>query len=126
VSGLHQASSRWRTRAVHRGPRLPIGTTFRFRLNRAASVRLEFSQVASGRRVAARCVKATKANRTEPRCGLYLSRGTVRLAGRVGSNAYAFRGKLHGRTLSPGRYRLRVTVLGGAPAVAAIGFTIAS
>ncbi len=126
VSGLRQSSSRWRTRAVHRGPRLPVGTTFRFKLNRASSVRLEFSQVASGRRVAARCVKATKANRTKPRCSLYQSRGAVSLAGAAGSNAYAFRGKLRGRTLAPGRYRLRIAVLGGASPAATIDFTIAS
>jgi len=109
---------------VHRGPRLPVGTTFRFRLDRATKLRLEFSQVVAGRRVRARCVAVTNADRHKPRCTRYLSRGTVSLAGAAGSNAYRFRGALHGRTLAPGRYRLRISVLAGAPAAATIAFTI--
>jgi len=124
VSGLQQSNSRWRTRAVHRRPRLPVGTTFRFRLNRAANVRLEFSQLVAGRRVTARCVKATKANRSKPRCSRYQSRSTVRLAGVAGSNTYRSRGNILGRTLTPGRYRLRVSVLEDTRSAATISFTI--
>jgi hypothetical protein len=128
VSGLQQSSSRWRTRAVHRRPRLPVGTTFRFRLNRAADVRFAFSQIVPGRRATtARCVKPTKANRDKPRCSRYQTSGTLNLTGTAGSNAYTFRGKIHGRTLKPGRYRLSVTALhdGTRSAAATITFTIA-
>jgi hypothetical protein len=125
VSSLHESSARWRTRAVHRRPRLPVGTRFRFRLSRAATVRLEFSQLVAGRRLQARCVRATKATRSKPRCSRYQSRGAVSLAGAAGSNTFAFRGNVHGRTLAPGRYRLRVAVLEGTQAAATITFTIA-
>lgn len=127
VSNLTQSSSRWRVRAVKRQPRLPVGTTFRFRLNRAASVRLSFSRILSGRRAGGRCVKPTRANRSKPRCSRYQSRGALTMAGRAGSNAYTFRGRIRGRTLKPGRYRLRVTALadGKTSAAVSIRFTIA-
>jgi PKD domain len=127
VSGLQQSNARWRTSAVDRRPRLSVGTTFRFRLNRAADVRLAFTQLVTGRRVTARCVKATKANRDRPRCSRSQPRGTLRLTGASGGNVYAFRGKIGNRTLAPGRYRLQVTALqdGKPSAGAAISFTIA-
>jgi hypothetical protein len=109
VSGVRQSRSRWRTPGTTRRPRLPIGTTFRFKLDRAAKVRLAFAQVVPGRRVAGRCVKATKANRKKGRCNRFRARGTLTIAGKAGKNARAFRGKIGRRTLKPGRYRLLVT-----------------
>lgn len=89
VTGLQQSSSRWRARALGRRLQLPIGTVFRFRLNRAADVKLPF----------ARIVPVGKAK----------PRGTLHMAGKAGANAFGFRGKIRGRTLAPGRYRLTVT-----------------
>ena len=107
VSSLRQSSSRWRTQGVRRGSRLPVGTTFRFQLDRPARVRLAFLRVAPGRRGQVR--------------------GAVEMAGKAGPNVYAFRGKIRGRTLERGRYRLLVTALadGMTSAAASIGFTIA-
>jgi PKD domain len=126
VSGLRQTSPRWRTRAADRRPRLPLGTTFRFRLDRPAQVRFEFSQVVTGRRAGARCAKQTKANRGKRPCTRIEPRGTLRIAGRAGGNAQAFRGRIGRRTLAPGRYRLRVTAHadGASSAAAAIAFAI--
>ena len=104
-----------------------VRKTFRFRLDRAAEVRLEFSRIVPGRRVKGRCVRPTKANRNKPHCGRYLARGALTVAGSGGDNAYAFSGKVHERTLEPGRYRLRVTASadGRASTAASIRFTIA-
>jgi hypothetical protein len=126
ISGLRQSGARWRTHAVKRGPRLPVGTTFRFTLDRAAQVRFAFSQIVSGRRVGGRCVKVTKANRGKSRCDRSQSVGTLSVTGKAGANAVAFRGRLAGRTLAPGRYRLLVTALGDGKtsAAAATRFTI--
>lgn len=88
VTGLQQSSSRWRTRALGR-PRLPVGTVFRFRLNRAAEVKLPFARIVPG-------------GAAEPR-------GTLRMAGAAGTNSFGFGGKIRGRTLAPGRYRLTVS-----------------
>ncbi len=127
VSDLQQSHPRWRTQSAGGRSRLPIGTTFRFRLDRPARVRLAFSQAVSGRRDGARCVRTTKLNRKQPRCDRYLARGTLAIAGRAGTNAYGSVGQIGGRTLEPGRYRLLVTASadGETSAAASIGFTIA-
>jgi hypothetical protein len=127
VSGLQQSSSRWRTHSIKRGPRLPVGTTFRFKLDRAAQVRFSFSQIVSGRRVNGRCVKATEANRRKPRCDRSQAVGTLNIAGKAGANTVSFNGKIRGRALSPGSYRLLVTALadGKTSAAASAQFTIA-
>lgn len=127
VSGLQQTNIRWRTHKVKRGPKLPVGTTFRFKLDRAARVRLSFSQLVTGRRVNGRCVKATKSNRGKPRCDRSQAAGTLNVAGKAGANAVAFSGKISGRALKPGRYRLLVTALadGKTSPARSITFTIA-
>lgn len=126
ISGLHQSTSRWRTHAIDRRPRLPVGTSFRFTLDGAAQVRLAFAQVVPGRRMATRCVKPAKLNRHKPRCSRYRFRGALNVVGAAGANAYAFRGRIGSRTLRPGLYRLNVTASRGGKRSAAvtIGFTI--
>lgn len=90
-------------------------------------MQLAFSQQTRGRRVGARCARATAANRTKRPCDREETRGTLNIAGRVGENAASFRGRVGGRTLAPGRYRLRVTARadGRRSAAATIAFTIA-
>lgn len=108
LSGLQQTSSRWTLRK-RRGSRVPVGTSFRYRLDRAAKVRLEFGQIVTGRRSGKRCVKATTKNRTRRACERVESRGTLSAFGKAGANGVEFRGKVGKRTLKPGRYRVRVT-----------------
>jgi hypothetical protein len=105
---------------------VPVGTTFRFKLDRPARVRFAFSQIDVGRRVGARCVKATSANRERPRCDRYQARGTLEITGKAGANTYSFHGRVRGAPLTPGRYRLLVTALadGKSSAAALIAFTI--
>lgn len=110
LTELRRSNSRWAIRKS-RGSRLPVGTTFRFRLNHAASVRLTFSQVVSGRRVGRRCENTTRSNRAKRRCARYESRGGLSVDARAGMNRIAFRGKLRGRTLKPGRYRVQVVAM---------------
>ena len=126
LSGLQQSSARWRTHSVRRGPKLPVGTTLRFKLDRGAQVRFAFSQIVAGRRVNGRCGKTTKANRRKARCDRAQSAGTLSLAGKAGSNSFAFRGKIGGRTLKPGRYRVVVTAIanGKTSAAKSLRFTI--
>jgi hypothetical protein len=127
LSGFQQSNTRWLTHKVKRGPRLPVGTTFRFQLDRAAQVRLAFSQIVAGRRVNGRCVKATKTNRRKPRCDRAQAAGTLNVTGKAGANSVPFQGKLGGRTLPAGRYRLLVTARadGKTSTTASAQFTIA-
>jgi PKD domain len=106
VTGLQQSSSRWRVGALGRRSRPLVGTVFRFRLNRAADVKLLFSRIAPG--------------------GKARPRGALRMAGDAGANALGFGGKIRGRTLAPGRYRLTVTAHadGMKSAGASLEFTI--
>ena len=66
--------------------RLPLGTTFRFNLNRAARVRFDFTQQRAGRRVARRCVAQTARNVRRPRCRRTVTVGTLSLAAHAGAN----------------------------------------
>lgn len=127
ISGLRQSSTRWRTPRAHGRSMLPTGTTFHYRLDRAAKVQLSFTQIIAGRRAGARCVRQTNANRSRRRCNRLVARGSLRLTGRTGANTHTFRGKLGRRTLAPGRYRLRATARadGKTSKPAMIDFTIA-
>jgi len=68
----------------------------------------------------------SKVNAGKRRCDRYQARGTLQIAGEAGENVYRFQGKIRGRTLEPGRYRLRLTAFadGKTAAGASIGFTI--
>ncbi len=96
-----------------KGTRLPklsavkTGTTIRFRLSEAATVRLTFEKAARGRRVGRRCRKPTRRNRTRRRCTRYVRvRTTLSVKGKAGANRLAFQGRLsRRRSLRIGRYR---------------------
>jgi len=126
VSALRQSSSRWRARGARGHSRLPIGTTFGFRLDRPARLRLAFRRLLPGRRVGRRCARPVRTNRDLPRCRRRSLLGTLTLPGDAGQNAFAFDGAIRHRTLPPGRYRLLVTALAGGERsdVASIAFTI--
>jgi hypothetical protein len=68
-----------------------LGTTVRFRLDTAATVRLRVFRVKGGRRV-----------------------GSLVRAGRAGSNKLRFRGRFGRRTLRPGRYVVRARAMNSA------------
>jgi subtilisin family serine protease len=88
--------------------RAPIGTTFNYRLDGAASVRFDFAQPARGRTVKGKCVPAGKRNRRKPRCSL--PRGSLTFAGHAALNAVRFNGWLsRTKKLTPGTYTLVIT-----------------
>lgn len=126
LSELQQSSARWRLPGTRGRSRLPVGTTFSFNLDRPAQVRLAFHRIATGRQEGGRCVRATRANRDEPRCRRSQARGALEIEGQAATNSYRFRGKVGGQTLTPGRYRLLVTALadGKTSAAGATEFTI--
>jgi hypothetical protein len=99
-------------RAAARGAsiaaRRPIGTRVSYRLSESALVRLTVERAAPGRRVGGRCRRPTARNRNRPRCVRYVVlRGSFTHAGNPGPNRFKFRGRLRGRKLRPGKYRLR-------------------
>jgi hypothetical protein len=111
---IHQTAGTWREGraqariSAQRRPRaLPIGTTFSFRLNRAAKVSLSFIKHAAGRKVGAKCVAPTPKNRKRGRCTRAVVAGRLTFEGHAGTNRVRFEGVLTHKTLRPGHYTLR-------------------
>lgn len=97
-------------RAAASGPSVssPVGTRVSYELSEKAVVRFRVERALRGRRVGGRCVRPTRANHSKPRCTRYRTlRGAFSHRGKAGPNNFKFRGRLNGRKLKPGRYRLR-------------------
>jgi PKD repeat protein len=119
LSRVFQTATTWRLgkRLAHlaRKPRPPVGTTFGFTLNNAASVRLTFTRAVTGRRVAHRCVAQTQSNRRKPKCTRTIIAGMLTLAAHAGANRLRFEGRLSRiRKLKPGHYNAVFTAVNAA------------
>jgi uncharacterized protein YkwD len=80
-----------------------------YTLSAPARVTFGVERRAAGRRAAGRCAARAPSNRGAPPCTRYTTlRGTLTDDGAQGANTFEFRGRLRGRRLAPGRYRLRV------------------
>jgi hypothetical protein len=86
----------------------PTGTKVTFSLNQAASVRFTVTQGRPGRRAKGkRCVAPTRANRKAARCTRTVTLpGSFTRNGKAGSNSFHFTGRIGGRKLTPGSYKL--------------------
>jgi hypothetical protein len=133
LSEVRQSHRRWRRSGGL--PRItsvgdaPIGTTFRFRLNESARVRLAFTEPLPGRRVRGRCVAPTSMNRRSRACTRTVTRGALSFSGRSGLNKIVFQGRFsRHKALNPGRYTLIITAAdaAGQRATARLKFTIVS
>ena len=117
VLGISRLSIRpSRFRAAPRGPsataKLRTGARVRYRLSGAAKVRFTVQRRTTGRKVGKRCVRTRRANRRRPHCIRYAAvRGSFARSGHAGANSFHFTGRLRGRKLTPGRYRLLATPL---------------
>jgi hypothetical protein len=93
--------------APFRAARAAIGTTVTFTLSEPGTVRFTIDRSAAGRKVKARCVKPSRSNRNRPRCERQVAvKGSFTVTGRKGVNRIELRGRIGGRALAPGRYRL--------------------
>lgn len=85
----------------------PIGARIFFNLSETATVTFSVEKGVTGRRVGGRCVRRTRANRTRPKCVRYvLLAGSFRTTGGAGLNGVRFTGRLRGRKLAVGQYKL--------------------
>lgn len=99
---------------TRRTPRRGIGTKVSYRVDIASSLRFTVQRVLVGRRTsrsrAARCAASTPARRRFSACMRYVTvRGGFSQTARPGANSFYFMGRLNGRRLKPGRYRLLAT-----------------
>jgi len=96
-------------RAARSGPALAAatGTRLSLALSEAAEVRFGVARRAAGRRVGGGCRRPSAHNIGRPRCVRWIPlRGRAERSLSAGPHALRFRGRLGGRTLRPGRYRL--------------------
>jgi hypothetical protein len=85
----------------------PVGTRVRYRLSEAATARFTIQRAAKGRKKGHRCVRPTKKNRKAKRCTRYVKlKGSFSRISKAGLNSFRFTGRLRGKKLRPGRYRL--------------------
>jgi 6-phosphogluconolactonase (cycloisomerase 2 family) len=90
------------------------GTSFRYKLNENASVSLKIERKLPGRKVGGKCKKMTKANAGRKPCPLFKRLGSRPSKGKTGANKLEFNGKIKGKSLVPGAYR--VTAIATDPA----------
>ena len=120
LSGLTQSHVSWTlgkglaTVAQKFKPKkVPVGTTFTFELNAAATVRLVFTHTFSGALTRARsrqCVRRTQANRNRPHCTRTLTDGALTLEAAAGTDKVHFEGRLDSRhALKLGHYTVTAT-----------------
>jgi Neocarzinostatin family len=101
-----------RFRAAKTGPsvarvRAATGTKVKFSLSEPSTVRFTVERRAVGRKVGNGCVKPKRSNSRKKRCAHWLElQGPFDVAGTAGENRFEFRGRVGGKRLKPGRYRL--------------------
>ncbi len=114
-------------RVRRRGRRVLRHTTVAWRLDLAARVAFTVDRAASGRGSRRACHAPTRSNRRARRCVRWIPvAGTLTAAGRRGANRLRFDGRIGGRALRAGRYRLHgvAGTAGGATGPAAVSFRI--
>jgi len=111
LSALAQTASKWRRgHQQAKISRAPVGTTFSFNLSKAATVKLAFTQKASGRKVRGACKAPTPSNASKRRCTRTILAGTLSLPGHSGLNKLRFQGLLpNGKSLKVGSYTVALT-----------------
>lgn len=98
--------------AAKSGPSLigrTFGTRISYRLSETAAVTFRVQRQRTGRRIRGRCRAATRRNkaRSRRRCKRYTNvRGSFKHTGGAGANSVRFTGRVGGKRLKVGRYRL--------------------
>ena len=87
-----------------------VALTVRFTLSVGATVTFAVERAVPGRLSQGRCTAPTRSDRHHRRCTRsVVLRGTTVIAGGAGTDAFTFTGKIGGRALIPGSYRLLAT-----------------
>ena len=109
---LFTAPLRLRPRSFRARPARPrvgsaVGTRVRYSLSEPARVRFAVERARRGRKVGRRCVRTTRRTARRRPCTRYVKlRRRFSRRAVAGPNEFGFAGRLGGRALSPGRYRL--------------------
>ncbi|MET0685215.1 MAG: hypothetical protein ABW060_07860 [Solirubrobacteraceae bacterium] len=87
------------------------GTTIRFTVSEAATLRITVGRKAAGRKVKGRCKPASRKLRKKPRCVRWVSRGTLTRAVPAGAGRVAFTGRVGRKALERGKHRFAVVAV---------------
>jgi len=91
------------------------GTTLTFTLTEAARVTFTFERVLSGRRIGTACRAPNAGNRRRRACKRFVKvKGSLSSAGALGANTVRFTGRVGGRLLARGSYRVTVIAIDAA------------
>ena len=91
------------------GKRHKKGTTFKYTLSEAATVKIVISQRVPGRRRGKSCVARSSRLRHAKRCVRIIAKGTLTRSSHVGANKVAFSGRIGSKALTPGIYQATLT-----------------
>jgi uncharacterized delta-60 repeat protein len=102
------------------------GTTFRFRLDQAATVKIAIQGKARGRRVGHSCRADNRRLRHKPSCSRTIKIATLIRSAHAGLNKVPFSGRIRGKAVTPGRYQATFTAAdsAGASASKTLSFTV--
>jgi hypothetical protein len=114
ITAVAQSATRWRRGSsaakISRTARIPEGTTFSFRLNERAAVKLTFARLAAGRVAGKRCVAPTKSLARARTCKRPVTAGSLTFTGRAAVNHVRFAGRLtKTHQLALGEYTMTIT-----------------
>jgi hypothetical protein len=85
----------------------PAGAAVTYALSAAAAVQFSVERKLVGRKSGKKCVKETKANKGKKKCPLFKPvKGEFSHSGATGQNVFRFSGRVGGKALKPGAYRL--------------------
>ena len=85
----------------------PVRTGVSYSLSAAATISFSVERKLKGRRAGKRCVKQTAANRGKKRCARFVRvKGGFTFEGAAGEGRFTFTGKIGGKPLKKGGYRL--------------------
>jgi hypothetical protein len=108
LSGLSLSPTSFRAKASAKAVTKHAGTRVKYKLTRIARVRFTVERSTKGRRVHGTCAAAKRSNVGKPACVRYVTvAGSLTRASTAGANSFRFAGRLGGRALRLGRYRLR-------------------
>jgi hypothetical protein len=84
-----------------------IGTEVSFSVAEPSSVKFSVQRPGKGRKVGRKCAKPTFLNSSKKACvRLTPLKGSFKITAKTGLNKFRFRGRIGGRTIAPGSYRL--------------------
>ena len=127
ISKLSVSPRRFKTAPKGSAAARRRGTTFRYELSEAATVKVTLSRRFRGRRVNGRCRRIPALRRGAPRCVGFRDVGSFAQQGAPGANSRWFGGRIGKRRQNPGKFKAEFVAkdaAGNRSARKALGFTI--